>query len=377
MHASNALFIVKLFTLLPIRLVYCYLVILIRHRRSLKGSIWIRAFMREAFDMTDDHTCPDIINPLFNLCVNYLCDKVETIQYQITDEHRLSFSAIGLRDEMIDVRYRWYYKPDDFNASDDDILLYFHGGGFAVTLVPTSLIFLRNLSIWFPKMAIIMIDYSVTVGENDKQYPYQILESIGLYTHLINNLQCKNVILMGESAGGNLELALLNYLSTTTMMKTKIPLPKKTILISPWVNPSRLDRYDIMQEKEIERLDCLSFEGLEKFTKRYLQSMNPLNGVNSLPFVDLSYDFDSDNWKTILEQSSIYITYGKDEILKPQIQTFIKNLEMIHPNNFDTSRQVSAYEGGCHIEPLLKLDTDLNSWSMHASVNGILRFIEH
>ncbi|CCD23117.1 uncharacterized protein NDAI_0B00830 [Naumovozyma dairenensis CBS 421] len=372
MHLKSLLFIVNICTILPIRLLYCYLVILIKYKRSLRGTICTRTFMRESFILTSDDAFAEVINPLLNWCVSYLCGKPETLQYCTTTEDRLIFDKeLGLTeiDTIIDVKYRWFKMPDGFDPRNDDILIYFHGGGYAVAMSPSTLTFLGNLSKKFPKLAIIMLDYSLTLGPDSKKFPAQLLEGLGIYDYVINTLHCENVILMGESSGGNLELALLNYLITNTT----IPLPKKAVLISPWANPSKMDRYNKRQEKELEMLDCVTFDGSIDFKDRLL---GPELRNECLPLVDILYHFDPKVWYKILDVCSIYVTYGKDEILRPQIEHLIDKFADTHPDKFNEITDVSGYEGGCHIEPLLVSDKNMDSWSQHGAVSGILQFIE-
>ncbi len=63
-------------------------------------------------------------------------------------------------------------------------------------------------------------------------YPYAINDSVAVYREVLERgYQPENIIIMGESAGGGLALALL-----LALKQKKIPLPKAAVVISPWTD---------------------------------------------------------------------------------------------------------------------------------------------
>lgn len=85
----------------------------------------------------------------------------------------------------------------------------------------------------------VALEYSlVGMGEEDakRPFPQQILEALSAYEYLLKkmNIPPNRIILVGDSAGGHLALALGRYLSETQTL----PSPGGMILFSPWCDLS-------------------------------------------------------------------------------------------------------------------------------------------
>ncbi|HEY9487189.1 MAG TPA: alpha/beta hydrolase, partial [Chryseosolibacter sp.] len=142
---------------------------------------------------------------------------------------------------------------------------------------------------------------------------------VPLYQELVNAVPPRDLIVMGDSAGGGFALALIQYLSTQT-----IPLPSQLFLFSPWLditlkNPAIL---------EIDSRDpFLGIDGLKRAGKAYAGSappelylLSPINGpMNMLPEVYLfvgSNDImvaDARKLKRILTEKNVPIQYREYE----------------------------------------------------------------
>ena len=69
-----------------------------------------------------------------------------------------------------------------------------------------------------------------------RPFPQQLLEALSAYQHLLKamNIPPNRVILVGDSAGAHLVLALQRYLSENQTL----PSPAGVILLSPWCDLS-------------------------------------------------------------------------------------------------------------------------------------------
>jgi acetyl esterase/lipase len=96
-------------------------------------------------------------------------------------------------------------------------------------------------------------------GGGGGRFPAALQDAITAYAHLVLRLgvDAWDVVLSGDSAGGNLALALLRYLEETRVL----PLPGGVVLWSPWtdlsVPPEELrarveDRFDIVPVRVVE-----------------------------------------------------------------------------------------------------------------------------
>lgn len=110
------------------------------------------------------------------------------------------------------------------------VLLYFHGGAYVVGLLPLY----RKLATPFYEAAggceVILLDYRCAP---EYTYPVQLEEAMDLWEELTKRQGClpENIILGGDSAGGNLTLALMLRLRDLGR-----DLPRAAFCISPWAD---------------------------------------------------------------------------------------------------------------------------------------------
>lgn len=129
----------------------------------------------------------------------------------------------------------WLVKQPD-RKPDDPILIYIHGGGFYLQTQPDQIE--GVLSIYKlikpekqSRLSILHLDYKL--ASYGYPFPTQINQLHQTYQNLTVNEGNNNIILMGDSAGGNLSLGYLQFLKKAQLKNTVYPL--KLVLISPWV----------------------------------------------------------------------------------------------------------------------------------------------
>lgn len=151
----------------------------------------------------------------------------------------------------------WIARSDsDVPKSEQDVVVFFHGGGFAIGMFETQLAGIIGLYHAIPEshrsnVSIVLVDYSLS--SYGHRYPTQILEGLQTYTELVEQ-GYKKITFIGDSAGGNLSLALNRLIaypeeaqshfksydqfkSFDWSILAKLPQPRSLILISPWVQP--------------------------------------------------------------------------------------------------------------------------------------------
>lgn len=383
---SWILFFTKLFTVVPYKVITKY-----RKLQSTDSSfthvgrnkIWLRLFMREATSICDYNTLKYVLNPLFDwICKLVLCvSSVPTT----SDRILLSSSSSSLDYPNPQSDYYWYYVPPNYIPKRDNTLIFVHGGGFAIKMIPLEFLFLNNLISLFPEMAIIIHDYTVST-ENGGRLPKQCDELKELYIYLTTVVGCKNVILLGESAGGHVILNLLLQLQ-----EDGLNLPKKVICVSPWCNPFQVPLVDEKGPNEsgnYKKLDSLTKDHLMLFSTlllkqsirveednmdiaRMLSEKSKKNRIS----MDLEVDFHEEYWTKIVEQVSIYVSYGTHETLKGEITRLCDKLMKVSNSNGN----VTVFEDheGSHIEPLLHIGIrDPIKWSHFPNVEPIIEFLE-
>jgi epsilon-lactone hydrolase len=141
------------------------------------------------------------------------------------DSIEISFpEASGLRiTPVVEGKFRggWFGSPD---ADGGVTLLYFHGGGYS--FYPKAYTHIIALITQAAKSRTFALDYSLAP---EHRYPTQLEEALHAYRWLLESgVDPDRLVLAGDSAGGNLALALL-----LAVRDSNLPLPKLAIALSP------------------------------------------------------------------------------------------------------------------------------------------------
>ena len=154
------------------------------------------------------------------------------------------------------------------------VILYFHGGAYVAEATTLHWDFLEKLAN-DTKSTIVMPDYPLTPKYTYKDV-FNMVEP--LHKEIISKVDVKNLVMMGDSAGGGITLALAEKIS-----QNNIQLPSKTILISPWLNVTltnekikEVQKNDKDLNKEKLLIAGISYARDEEGMKSYL--VNPING---------------------------------------------------------------------------------------------------
>ncbi len=167
------------------------------------------------------------------------------------------------------------------------VIFYLHGGSYIAELSNAHWEFLSKLA-QDTKATIIVPDYPLA-----PQYHYTDVFNMiyPLYQEITNKVESHNLIVMGDSAGGGMALALMEKVGEESSKEKSKKVPSKTILISPWLdvtmtNPKikQVQEKDKMLNQELLKLAGISYAGAEEETKNYLVSplYGPIQYVNNL-----------------------------------------------------------------------------------------------
>lgn len=163
-------------------------------------------------------------------------------------------------------------EPKD-GTTNDLVIMYVHGGSYVADLEKehwkTCGDIVNQLG-----CTIILPDYPLTPKYNYKD-TINMIES--LYKKVIEQVKPSNFVVMGDSAGGGLALALVEKIG-----EENIALPNQTILISPWLdvrmnNPkiAEIEENDPMLNKAALKLAGENYAGKDGINS-YL--VNPIDG---------------------------------------------------------------------------------------------------
>ncbi|KGU05774.1 hypothetical protein MEQ_04303 [Candida albicans P87] len=241
------------------------------------------------------------------------------------------------------------------NKSDDPIIVYLHGGSYyfdnslnqmesligiyqllqntttITTTITTTTTNDDSTSVERKKnLSILVLDYKL--ASKGYKMPYQLNQLISTYKNLIYQGNT-NLILMGDSAGGNLAITFLQHLRLTNNNNNNnnnnspanLPYPKSLILISPWckIVPEISDytkghsmydnnQYDIIEWKAVKKL----IDNTSPLIRDDLSPQNLIISPGNLPYnIDDWIDIDT------LQKSnySTFVIMGEYETLRDDI----------------------------------------------------------
>lgn len=225
----------------------------------------------------------------------------------------------NLETEQFMGRNVFIVTPQNTKKSSTKIL-YFHGGSYVAEASEQHWKFIEQV-VNDTGVTVILPDYPLT-----PKYTYKDVFKmmVPLYKEIIEKVDTNNLIIMGDSAGGGLGLALEERIG-----EENLKMPAKTILISPWLDVRLTNpEIDVVQKndkelnKETLKLAGFAYAG-EDGINSYL--VNPIEG-------DLS------------KLRNVTILTGTYDILNPDVQVLKEKAEKV-----GIQIEVKEYEQAGHI----------------------------
>ncbi len=186
--------------------------------------------------------------------------------------------------------------------TSDTLIFYLHGGAYVAEMSKNHWNFIQSV-VQDTGATVVLPDYPLTPKYNYKDV-FKMIEPI--YKKMIQKVKSKNIIVMGDSAGGGMALALCENLQ-----KQEIIQPNQIILISPWLDVtlqnSKIDEVqnkDKKLKKETLKIAGIAYaNGNEQELKNYL--ISPLYG-------------------NVENLKNITIFTGTNDILNPDVHELVK-----------------------------------------------------
>lgn len=208
----------------------------------------------------------------------------------------------------------------------DKVILYLHGGAYLLC-TPASL---RGIT--FSLSGALQAPLCVLEYRRPPEHPIPapMEDAVAAYRYLLETLPGVDIILAGDSAGGGIAAAML-----CKLRETNLPMPRCSILISPWTDLG---------------IDGLRHATLENEQHDYL----PISLVGFCA-ASARGALDHDDWQasplhvtgSLDNLPPIMVVYGEDEILSGQIEKFCSTWE-----NLGADIKALSVKGGVHA-PLL------------------------
>ncbi|KAI7182506.1 hypothetical protein KC363_g8733 [Hortaea werneckii] len=210
----------------------------------------------------------------------------------------------------------------------DKIIVYLHGGGYVMPALPGHVQWCyemaksmseqdgRSISCVFP---------SYTLAPQ-AQYPTQLKQAVECVDMLISKMGKKpsNIIIAGDSAGGNLALAVLSHVLHPHPQVPKLEISEPfagAILISPW---TRFHYHDAIFDRN-QSSDYVTFEAASRWASLYLGGKE-YDNYNMAYVAPVS-------WFEGLEKVArdILVWGGGGEVLIGSIDAIAEKLKKAHP----------------------------------------------
>jgi len=230
-----------------------------------------------------------------------------------------------------DVQAHWIGSP---NARH--VILYFHGGGYTQPANEGNFRYLPRLVADMngekeEDLSVLMLAYTLAP---EARYPTQLREAAATLSFLINEAgrSPSNIILSGDSAGGNLALSLLSHVLHTHSDVPAIKLDQPlggALLYSPWTSFST----DFPSFDKHYLLDVMSPLALRKWAAMFVDKSNPVDEESDPgPVSGDAYTEACTNpaswWEGLHGVvSDVFVAYGGDEVLADPIRLLEKALK--------------------------------------------------
>ncbi|SGZ56191.1 CIC11C00000001103 [Sungouiella intermedia] len=265
-----------------------------------------------------------------------------------------------------------YWLTKSVTSTDSPIIFYIHGGCFALQVAETAFTALANFyraykELYGVNISILMIDYTLTT--EGAAYPKQINEVNLIYDKLVGE-GFRNVITMGDSAGGNLVINTLAYLGSRPKIKDVV-WPKATVAISPYLNITKTENAGSV--KRYQGVDCFSYSMTRYFGKFYT---NGDEWLDKSPMVNIEVNSDKVNWENnpAIQNGDILVVFGDHEILTDQILRWCEKVGLTanHPE------RIAIDINGTHISVFLDEAISpgtLSEWREQFCSGAILSFL--
>lgn len=235
-------------------------------------------------------------------------------------EDALVFYSVPLNETDVslvegDVRGSWYTPA---HCEPDGVVLYLHGGGFA--FYSRAHANMCALVAKATKRRLFALDYRLAP---EWPYPSQIDDARAAYEWLLASGYAPDQILIsGDSAGGNLVLGLL-----VDLQEAHRPLPSAAICIAPWTDLGNSGASMLANE----RFDWIDRKMADRWASWYLQGQSIEDPKISPILADMR------------EWPPIYMQVGKADILYDQIATFCQ-----HCRQKGADVKLDTWEGMTH-----------------------------
>ncbi|KAI1266055.1 Alpha/Beta hydrolase protein [Xylariaceae sp. FL1019] len=245
--------------------------------------------------------------------------------------------------------FRGRDRPSAVKLSEEQkLVLHFPGGAFVLPIA-TNVVGEGVAALMAEHMAAgtLFTQYRISCSM-DTRFPAAIQDIITTYHHVINaGLDPKRIILSGDSAGGNLVIAVLRYLES----QDQLPLPSGAMAFSPPVHVTSHAREDYESYQNSIK-DILTPSLVQWAAEAYLPKQDAAYENEARPFFSpLHHPFST--------RVPLFIHTGKKEAFHASIQSFYEEMSQIPGNRIRLHESDLAPHDICLTHKLLGFTSEI------------------
>ncbi|PRT56323.1 Putative steryl acetyl hydrolase mug81 [Wickerhamiella sorbophila] len=220
---------------------------------------------------------------------------------------------------------RWIHEAPD-RTPDDPVIIFLHGGGYAFKLTPPLVTFAITAARALKRFrcSLLVLDYTVTPFS---RYPGQLQELANCYNTLTSTGNCRRPILLGDSCGANLALALLQHIKYPVK---DVPVCSHPVwacgMVSPWVS---LVTYNHGSYTEFKSRDLIDAASLDEMCQAYCDETDLSNPVVNPIMGSTEY------WEGVLPKRQ-FTVWGACESMRDSCREFAVKARLT--NTFEEPR---------------------------------------
>ncbi|KAM3437965.1 hypothetical protein NHJ13734_004369 [Beauveria thailandica] len=221
----------------------------------------------------------------------------------------------------------WFPRapPADASLAAETVVLHFPGGAFVVE-VGHEAFGRRAADVMLhggQAARFVWAQYRLASTPN-QGFPAAVQDALTFYAHLLSlGYDAKNIVLSGDSAGGNVALALLRYLEATRAL----PLPRGVMAWSPWVEVTPRAARDFA-ETNAAATDILTPEFLQWGADAYL----PNSGRGGRGLSDEVAGYVSPLHRAFATSVPVFLHAGEAEGFCSSVRRFSDEMEEVNGN---------------------------------------------
>ncbi len=188
-------------------------------------------------------------------------------------------------------------------ASEDSVLIYFHGGGYVFGSPDSHREIAWRLS-QACGMRVLNVDYRLAP---ESIFPAAVEDATAVYRWILDQgVSPANIVLGGDSAGGGLATALMVNIKNLGLTQ-----PAAALLMSPWVDLAMTGE---SMARNAGADPMLSPDAIKRFADFYLGDSDPRAPLASPLFADLA------------NLPPVYVAVGSTEVLLSDSETLVEKI---------------------------------------------------